>query len=311
MPIWKKAKQLLEADKLPYRCALTDCRYHAVELAAQAAAAGYRRFIAVGGDGTVHEVLGGIMKYVTAPGQEKIRLDEFTLGVIPIGSGNDWIRTHRIRNEVSQVIRLMAENRTVCQDVAKVSILDPTVKGKKFTSRFSWMVNVGGVGLDARICRHVNRVKEKGKGNPLVYVQAFFSELFHYKTPLFEVVCDGRRLVKGPCFSLSFGIGRYSGGGFRQTPDAIVDDGLFDVTAYAPLRKFFVVPGAITLLTGTVTRHKKKVHFTRARKVLVRPLVNTVNEPVEVDGEILGQAPVLLEIYPQQIHVLSRLESRR
>ncbi len=309
--VWKKAELLLQQRGIPFTASFTDCRYHAVELAAAACAKGYRRLMAVGGDGTLHEVLGGIMKFVTAPENVACSLDEFTLGVIPIGSGNDWIRTHRIRNEVSHVVDLMAEGRTVRQDVVKVSILDPTSPRKEVVSRSCYMVNVGGVGLDARICRHVNRVKERGKGGPLVYVKAFFTELARYRTPAFEVFCDGKRVVNGACFSLAFGLGKYSGGGFRQTPEAVTDDGLLDVTCYEPVRKPTVILGGLILLTGRILGFRKKVHAFRARKVVVRPLGNKVNEPVEVDGEILGQAPVMLEIYPQQIRVVSALDVRQ
>lgn len=305
---WKRAELMLKKAGIPYTCSLTDCKYHAVELACNACESGYRKFVAVGGDGTVHEVLGGIMQYVTDSLNPDIRLEDFRLAVIPIGSGNDWIKTHGVRNDVAFVVDLMAKQSFARQDVVKVSIIDPTVRGKVKISEFSYMVNVGGVGLDARVCRHVNRIKERGKGHKFVYIRALIMEWLHYRIPSFEVLCDGRTVVKGGCYSIAFGVGRYSGGGLMQTADAVADDGLVDLTVIKPMSVWKVLARARFLFNGRIASVPEVVTC-KGKKIVVRPCNNMVNELVEVDGEILGQAPVKLEVYPQQINVLSALSS--
>ena len=163
--IWRKAEILLAKAGIPYDNKYTDCKYHATEIAFQAASEGYRKFIAVGGDGTIHEVLEGIMKYVC--GTESVSVSDFSIAVIPIGSGNDWIRIHGINRNLERTIELIRNESLVRQDVVRVSVFDPVAEPEQLLSaepvRTSYMVNIGGVGFDARVCERVNEQKLEGK----------------------------------------------------------------------------------------------------------------------------------------------------
>ena len=165
--IWRKAEILLAEAGIPYDNKYTDCKYHATEIAFQAASEGYRKFIAVGGDGTIHEVLEGIMKYVCGTESVSVSVSDFSIAVIPIGSGNDWIRIHGINRNLERTIELIRNESLVRQDVVRVSVFDPVAEPEQLLSaepvRTSYMVNIGGVGFDARVCERVNEQKLEGK----------------------------------------------------------------------------------------------------------------------------------------------------
>ena len=106
MSQWVPAEKLLEQKGIPFVTALTDHKDHATSLAREAAAAGYRRIAAVGGDGSLHEVFGGICSWCFENG---VAPEEFRLAVVPIGSGNDWIKSCGVPSDVEEVIRLIAQ----------------------------------------------------------------------------------------------------------------------------------------------------------------------------------------------------------
>ena len=117
---WRQARRLLEERNVDCQYALTGQMGTAVELALDACERGYRRFLAVGGDGTVHDVLNGIVSYSQEHHQTD-PLSAFTLGVIPMGSGNDWIKSLGIKSSVKDAVEAIASGHTVGQDVVKLS----------------------------------------------------------------------------------------------------------------------------------------------------------------------------------------------
>ena len=127
---WERVEKLLRAHGIDCITSGTGCSRHATEIACRAAEEGYRRFLAAGGDGTVHEVLCGIAGAIgnASLRGESMSLREFTLAVMPIGSGNDWIRSHGIRHDPDEVIRLLEKESFALQDIAKVTVLEPSGK---------------------------------------------------------------------------------------------------------------------------------------------------------------------------------------
>lgn len=299
---WKKAQRMLDAKGIGYRAEMTGRPYNAACIAFNSAVSGYRKFIAVGGDGTVHDVLGGIMEFIgqATSGPGRPSLSDFTLAVIPIGSGNDWIKVHNIPRDPEKVVGLIASGAFSMQDVVRVSF--GAAGETAGESRPSYMINVGGIGIDAWICRRVNELKARGASGKMLYVSSLLHNLFCYRPSSMRIVCDGSTVFEGPCFSVAFGVGKYSGGGMRQTPGAVLDDGLLDMTVIPPLPTFRIIREAYRLFNGSLLAVRELVHG-RYRKIEVTPLGDT-SEIVEVDGEVPGRCPVCLEVLPEQIRVL-------
>lgn len=309
--MWSRAAKKLDELSVPYVCGRTGEDGSAMNIAYVACEQGYRRFAAVGGDGTVHDVLEGIMFFVencTMTGVD-VKLSDFTLAVIPLGSGNDWIKSAGIPSDLEKAACLLAEGRIARQDVVKVSVLDASYLPEERVLKVSYMANVGGIGLDARVCERVNREKCRGKRGKRLYVTALLYNIIHRVPSFARVLCDGKQIFDGAFLSMAFGIGRYSGGGMRQTPGAVMDDGLLDMTIIPDLPLLTIAREAPKLFTGTFHTVKELV-TSRSREILVIPYDEAMpcsyvqGEPAEVDGEVVGYSPVKFEVLDDQLNIL-------
>lgn len=291
--VWKRAAVMLEEAGIVFKARFTGGQDNAIAISRKASAEGYRKFLAVGGDGTVHDVLNGIAGYVYASGSEDVSISDFTIGVLPVGSGNDWVKSTGVPRDLKEASGCIAAGKTGPQDVVKVTAGESV----------SYMANVGGIGLDARVCEIVNRKKEQGRRGKHLYVSALLYCIRHRVPVSARIICDGKEVFDGKYLSIAFGVGKYSGGGMRQTPLAVLGDGLLDVTVIPDIPIWTIAKEVPKLFTGTF--HKVGV-LTQAKCQVVEILPETEAdaEPVEVDGEVVGRAPVRMEVMPAQINVI-------
>ena len=301
--IWKKAAVKLEQAGIDYKARFTGGEYNATELSRIAASNGYRRFIAVGGDGTIHDVLNGIAEYVYSADNESVRFSDFTMAVIPVGSGNDWVKSAGVARDVASAVDQIVAGKVGRQDVVRVSVYDPDDADLNKIVAESYMANIGGIGLDARVCEIVNRKKERGFRGKKLYVSALLYCIKHRMPVYARVICDGSEVFRGKYLSMAFGIGRYSGGGMRQTSLAVMDDGLLDVTVIPDISLLTIAKEVPRLFTGTF--HKVSVLTqARCRSVVILPDSGSDAEPVEVDGEVIGRAPVRMDVLEDQLNII-------
>ena len=266
----------------------TTHRYHAVELVIYSLKRGFRNFISVGGDGTLHEIVNGIFY------QKEVPVSEITMAVLPAGSANDWTRMYRIPKDYDKAIETVLEGRTVMQDVARVEYSQAGVRNVRY------MVNVAGVGLDANICCRCNASKDKGKSSDMAYVKAAFKALVGRTSNPAKVVVDGRNFFTGKMFSIAFGIGRYSGGGMMQVPDAVADDGLVNLMVARKVSKIKFLLLFKQLFKGTIYRIREVSHTTASRVCVI----SRKPDRVEIDGEVVGTTPMNLEVLPKALRVV-------
>lgn len=309
--MWGRAEAGLKESGVRHVAGRTGEGSNAMKLTCAACEDGYRKFIAVGGDGTVHDVLEGVMCFLEACRRDgrDVCLSDFTLSVIPLGSGNDWIKTAGIPHDIEKAASLLTEGKVARQDVVRVSVLDHAALPEEKVVHVSYMANVGGVGLDARVCERVNREKRRGKRGKILYVTALLYNIIHRVPSYARILCDGRQVFDGPFLSIAFGIGKYSGGGMRQTPDAMMDDGFLDMTVIPDLPIMKIAREAYKLFNGKLLTVKELV-WSRARSIVVIPYDGQLpcqcvkGEPLEVDGEVVGRAPVRLEVLEDQLNIL-------
>ena len=300
--VWKKAAVMLDESRVPYKVRFTGGEDNAIEISRKASAEGYRKFIAVGGDGTVHDVLNGIAAYVYSPDTSHASISDFTLGVIPVGSGNDWVKSTGVPCDICQAVDIISEGHTGLQDVVRTDVLDPSDLNSAPLA-VSYMANIGGVGLDARVCEIVNRKKEQGRRGKKLYISALLYCINHRVPVRAKIICDGQEIFSGKYLSIAFGVGKYSGGGMRQTPLAELGDGKVDVTVIPDIPIWTIAKEVPRLFTGTF--HKVDVlTMAQCREVLVLPDGGADAEPAEVDGEVIGRAPIRLTVLQEQIRVI-------
>lgn len=291
MSEWVPAERLLGRKGVPFVTAMTDHQSHAVELAREAAATGYRRIAAVGGDGSLHEVLEGICSWCAATGTPT---EEFCLAVVPIGSGNDWIKSCSVPNDVEAVVDLIAQDSFGWMDI---------VRGECADGRVAWMANCGGVGFDSHVCERVNLQKERGMRGRMIYLDGLRYTIFHLKPISILVRADDREVFSGEAYSLAIGNGSYSGGGMRQVPLAANDDGLLDYMIVPKASLGSLMKEVPRLFSGTV-HESDLVRSGRCRTLQVAPLDVASADIIEFDGELEGRLPLLLELTGSRIRIL-------
>ena len=286
---WPAIKNILLQKGFDIKAVFTEHQYHAIDIVKNAVAEGFRNFIAVGGDGTLHEVINGAMF------QSEVPAGELTIGCIPVGSGNDWIKMYGIPHDYEGAIDIIAAGNVRRQDLAKVTTSSATASPR-------YMINIGGALFDGNTIGEFTRLKLKypewsGKSK---YILGLLKTFIKSKCRHVDITVDGQPYYSGKILSVAFGIGQYSGGGLIQTPGATPDDGLLDMTVYTGANKPRALMSMWRLLNGSIYKYR------RIRHCQLRTVTITGKHPinVEVDGEEVGTTPLSIEMVPAAINVL-------
>jgi len=264
---------------LPHEMQITTGMGHATELAA--AAVGYDLVVAAGGDGTVHEVLNGLMRHPveTRP----------ALGLLPTGSGNDTRRTLGVSTDLAQAALELATGERHRFDVGRCN-------GLYFNNSFA-------AGLDAKVTAKAVEYKvTKGRDGLWLYLSALLNVLFTDldSFPLRVRFDDAETPEQIDTLIVAVTIGPTYGGGFFITPDAIPDDGLFDVCMIDPLG----LPEALARLPFVIAgKHTgmKPVHMSRHTKLVIDC---DRRVPAQIDGEVLLEDHYEIDILPGAIECI-------
>ncbi len=285
---WPYISKLLRDHHVRHEYAFTERKYHATELAVEAIGNGFRQIIIVGGDGTIHEVVNGIFV------QQQVPTREVLLAVIAVGTGNDWIRMFGIARKYSEAIRAIVERHSFLQDVGRVTYYESNYRQTRY------MANVAGVGFDAFVIKRYVHGVGQGRGGRWIYLRCLLQALLKYHSTGVKMWIDDEVVVKDLVFSATIGIGRYNGGGMLQVPEAVPDDGLFDVTVIRRMSLARIVYDFKLLFNGNIYRNEK-VSMHRGRRIRFDSSPDIF---VEVDGELLGNTPVEFEIIDRAIRVV-------
>lgn len=290
---WPEIKRLLEKAGFDFTFVLTEKTYHALSLVQKAIEVdGYKSIVVVGGDGTLNEAVNGIMRQFRFPSSE------ITIGMITVGTGNDWGRMYEIPSEYKEQVQILQKGHTFLQDVGMVKYRYASDEQRRY------FANIAGMGYDALVAKKTNNLKQKGKGGVITYLVSLLSGLFQYKNTEISIEADGKHVYSGQVFSLSIGICKYNGGGMMQLPNAIPDDGLFDVTLIEKTTKMRVIRNIKNLYDGSFINMKEVKTFTGKKFSINAYPPDKLN--LETDGESLGHSPLDFEMIPRSICLLVR-----
>lgn len=248
----------------------------------------YDVVVAVGGDGTVHEVANGLIGTGKA------------LGIIPIGSGNDFAKMLNLSKNLKDSIETLLKNKIHEIDVGKV-VCSPSLELKSSQQIIErYFVNGVGIGFDAQVA-HESASLRWITGLPL-YTFSLFRALITYQSPLFNLSIDHHKLYK-KLFLVAIGNGTCVGGGFYLTPKAKIDDGYLDICVVEDVSIRRVLQVFPSVLKGDHGKYPE-VGFFRGKKILIETENPTA---VHADGEILGTriTNINIEIIPRKLKVLS------
>jgi YegS/Rv2252/BmrU family lipid kinase len=286
---WPVISNQMYRSGLAFTCVFTEKKYHAVELTVKAINDGFRKIVAIGGDGTVNEIVNGIFI------QKKALPSEISLAVIAVGTGNDWVRMLGIPKTYQESIRAIVIEKTVLQDVGLISFYETRVKHQRY------MANVAGMGFDAKVNRVYNKLKDEGRKGKWLYIISMARTLFAYRSKKFTVKVDEKTVLEQvDVFSANVGIGKYNGGGMMQLPQAEIDDGLFDMTIIKKMNKLKILTNFKKLFNGKIYKLSNILPL-QGKRI---EIVSTPETTIEIDGEALGYCPFTFELIPQSISVV-------
>ena len=278
---------MLTHSGVPFDLVTTHARGEGIVLARQAVERGYERAVAVGGDGTLNEVVNGIKAAEAGLGR---RAD---VGIIPLGTGSDFVKSLDgfVANDVAGGVRRLVAGTPRPVDLGCVRVGDAEPR---------FFINALGMGLDAQAA--AESLKLTRLRGLAVYMVAILRAIMNYKAHPMRVEYDGQHVQRSLLFA-SIGNGRCQGGGFWLTPDALIDDGMLDLCLVDNLRLDEIMRHIPKVMKGTHTR-LKEVTMGRARRISV---TSSGTVPVATDGEVIATAArqIVIETLPGAITLVS------
>ena len=264
---------------------------HVGELAGNAVRDGRRVVVAAGGDGTISEVVGGLMDAREAePGREMPHLL-----VIPMGTGNDFRRTFDLPEELEESVRLFEAGRTKPLDVMRWR-LEPADGGE---ARTGWSVNVVAGGFAAKLTEVLTPEMKKTWG-PLAYARAALSSAEVLDPHATTISIDGGPAQTIDAVNLVVANARFAGGGIEVAPHADPTDGRLDFVAIKPGNFLEYVGVTKDLIAGEVDENDHAYRVScRSITVEGRPPL-----PFNVDGDPVGEGRLSVEVVPNALRVL-------
>jgi len=282
-----RIEHLLKTSAFDYIITVSQYPRHAIELARDLVTSGATHLIAAGGDGTLNEVVNGIFL------AEQQSHHEIILGMIPVGTGNDWIKTFGIPDHYQKSIDIIREGKTVRQDVGEITCLVDGQISKRY------FVNIAGFGFDALVAKNANDLKSKDVTGIRVYVQSLFSGYLTYKSRHAKITIDGA-VLNVNLFSASVGIGKFNGGGMMQVPEANPLRGLFHITVIRRIGIWGILKNFRGLYSGGFVKDKRV--STHAGKII--GFTSPLPLPGEADGETLGSGSFTIGIIAHRLRVI-------
>lgn len=289
---WPVIKNILMDAGLDFDFVITERPRHAIELVRDLInEKGYKKIISVGGDGTNNEVINGIFN------QDRFPTTEIIMGTIPVGTGNDWGRTFSIPDDYQQVVEIIKKGHIFPHDIGKV------VYYNNGDSKTRYFLNAAGTGLNEMVCSRTNKLKAKGKGGAVRYLLNTASCLFNYKYVRIKLEIDDQLVLEDETLSISIGNGRYNGGGMKTMPNAIPDDGLFDITVVRKVGMLKFAANISNLYDGTFVDKLKEVSLFRGKKIRITSIPAHMLL-LETEGETLTNSPFDFEMLPKAINMI-------
>jgi YegS/Rv2252/BmrU family lipid kinase len=278
-----------------FNCVFTKRPGDGRRLGLQGAKEGRQLIIACGGDGTISEVANGILESGS----------DVELGVLPSGTGGDFRRTLNLPTRAADAARALRGGRTRRIDVGRATYLNHS--GAEESRYF---LGVASLGMSTDI---IERVKSSSSrwlpvatsgwlGGKLSFALATAQSTFASPKTNISVQLDAGREHPISVSNLCIANARYFGGGMKVAPEALLDDGQFDVITIGDLGALKIMANAHKLYKGTHLE-MEEVYQSRARLITVRGVGKEREVAIEIDGELPGRLPATFEILPKALRV--------
>lgn len=285
---WPLIFNELKQQQFNFEFTITTHKYHAENLVQNAINKGFKKFICVGGDGTLHAIVNGILSVNTENISTSLNnLSEIKIGIIPIGTGNDWVKTYTISKNYKEVIKIIKAEHTKKQDIGKITLIP---KNKVF-----YFNNLAGIGFDGFVVNKVHKFKNLGS---LAYLSGALVSLFSYKKPLLEITFNSK-VLKSKTLLLFVGICKYCAGGMQLTKNPNPTNGLFDITFVKNITLFQIIANIPGLFNGKIIEHKIVKNY-KSNHLKIKVLDNHETF-IQADGELIGSGDFIVNLLPKAL----------
>lgn len=283
-----RVEKYLQGYGLDFDLVCTKAPWHAAELAQAAVEEGYHVVVAAGGDGTANEVLNGLMHAKECGASA-------SMGVLPIGQGNDFSFGMGIPLELEASCQTLADDHRRTIDVGHIK------GGTRPDGRY--FGNGAGIGFDTIVGFEALKLKRL-HGFPAYFVAAVKTIFLYYQAPTVRLDLDEETFTL-PSLMVSIMNGRRMGGGFMMAPHGDPEDGFFDLCIAGEVSRLRLFPLIPRFLAGTQGSHPE-VQFQHAKRVTVTALTGGL--PTHVDGETVSTdgTELALELLPRQLELITR-----
>lgn len=286
------ALERLRSAGIALETAETSAAGQATQIARAAYGRGYRKFLAVGGDGTSYEIVNGLFPDCQAPalpGSDEERIP--TLGFLPLGTGNSFLRDFGVSGAqgVEHAMQALEAQRARACDVFRLTHKDGVI----------YYINLLSVGFAANVAALRHR-RFLGLGQ-FGYLASIFLSLARLDRRPFPVKVDGEsEFDRRRCLFLTFNNSKFTGGTMMIAPDAVTDDGLIEYVRWGPIGRLGLVRNLPSLYDGTHTRHPLAERRAAGRVEF------QLEGPVDlmVDGEVLTLDCECIDVLPSALKVV-------
>jgi diacylglycerol kinase (ATP) len=283
--LWPQIQTHLERAGLSFEFRFTERTGHATELAKEAAESGFGCVVAVGGDGTIQEVANGLLQ---APNPKNI-----VLGIICTGTGSDLSRSVGISRKIEESCLSLTQRRVRTIDMGLVSYYGDGKKQQRY------FINSAGIGFDAAVVAATEKLP-KYIGGTIPYVIGLVRSFLFYRNKCVTLTVNGESPRPLQALSVVVANGQYFGGGMRVAPEAVMDDGLFDIVIMGDFGKIELLREFPKVYKGNHLT-LPKIHLTRGTLVTIESSDQFL---LQADGEVLGTGPVSFELIPQALNLI-------
>ena len=211
--LWK----LLRARHQPFAYRVTKYAGHATELARELVEKGYDEILVLGGDGTLSEVVNGVMRSSLEPA----RREKIQVGLMPRGTGNDWGRYWNLTKNHKESLRRFFEGQGHPIDIGCVTYWRNGIEHHRY------FINSVGFGVDPLCCKKADTLKYYIGSHHVNYLFGLIAAIMQHKSQHMILTVDGKEAVNDLLFTMNIGNGPFSGGGIKQNPEADPADGIF------------------------------------------------------------------------------------
>ena len=286
---WQEVAKVLENHNIRYERHTVNAPGQGIDTAKSLCESGIRHIVAAGGDGTVNEVVNGIM-------MSGVNTREVWMAVLPLGRGNDWVRTHRYPQRIEEVVELWCKGRFMQHDIGKV-----TTQTADSQTQSRYFINIAGFGFDADVIYDVTHNTSHFLGFN-TYVLSLLKTLFSHKPTPIKVSADNGFHYEGKVFMVIAAICQYNGGGIREAKYAIPDDGKIDLIVVPAMSIPKVLKHLKDMTSGDHIDKIKEI-----RKVLASDITITSDQlfRAETEGELLVTGDYHVEVVANAVNVLT------